>query len=106
MNILSMFADALSLFIENKKQMWEEVQRTIQKFKQCTGLKVNNEKTMVNRLGSTCFSDVKFYSERKLLWSEGDIELLGMTIMDSFDMMLATNLAPVQDKAKLVLNRW
>ena len=58
---------------------------------QHTGLKINYEKTTIYRIGSLKNSDVKLYTNKELLWSDGDIDLLGLKIgngqrtLDPFD---------------------
>ena len=89
-NLLSMFADDINLFIQNKESEWLEVHRILEQVNRLIGLTVNYNKTEVYRLG--CHKSLaKFYSMRKLQWSEGKINVLGMWIVKDDQMLFKTN---------------
>ena len=105
-NLLTMFADDLNLFIENKESVWKEVQNTIAKFEKLSGLKVNYEKSTVYRLGSARNSISRFYSSRKMIWSDKSINILGVEIYETDHEMIQENMNPIFEKAENVLKLW
>ena len=86
--------------------MWQTVQETISYFKNSTGLKVNYQKSTVYRLGSSRDSNARFYSARKLQWSDGSINVLGILVTHSDQEMIKINIDPVLEKTEGILSIW
>ena len=61
-NLLAMFADNLTIFMENSEKEWQETLNIIRNFENLSGLKVNYDKTVVYRLGSAKNSVAKYYT--------------------------------------------
>ena len=104
--LLSMFADDMSVFIENKPKIWEELKKEIRDFEHFSGLKVNYDKSSVYRLGSAKKTRAMEYSMKKLQWSEGPIKLLGIWITDNETQLIELNLKEIFEKAEKILNTW
>ena len=104
--LLAQFADNMDLFIKYKREVWEEVIREISKFEQNTGMKVNYEKTTVYRLGSLKNSNAKFYSEKKINWVNGPVNVLGVNISHNFEEMTRLNLEPLFTRMENTLKIW
>ena len=104
--LLSMFADDIDICIQNKPQVWEELRNTIAYFESLSGLKVNYDKSSVYRLGSTKKTNAMAYAMKKLHWSEGSLNILGIEISKDYDEMLQLNYNKTLEKAKKVLEVW
>ena len=83
-----MFADDIDILIPDDSKIWKEVQYTIRCFEDISGLKVNYDKTNVYKLGSARKSRALDYSMRKLQWSEGYVNVLGVELSVNCDGMM------------------
>ena len=105
-NLLSMFADDITLFIMNKPSVWSEVLVEISKFESMSGLKVNYNKSMVYRLGSARNSIAKWYTGKTLNWTDDPIDMLGIKVSHSDSEMIQLNIDPILQKARATLALW
>ena len=78
------------------------------KYESLSGMKINYQKTTVYRLGSIRNTDAKFYSTRKIAWSSGSVENLGikMSIDSQAQETLKLNYDVLIEKVKNVLTVW
>ena len=104
--LLSMFADDLNLFMHFEQQSWQAALNEFTKFSEISGLQINYEKTTVYRMGSIRFSNAKFYSSRKLNWTNDPIPNLGIIIAHHRKMLLQENYDPILDRVKVLLDVW
>ena len=104
--LLSLFADYLSIFLPDNICSWNALKSTISKFECSSGLKVNYDKTIVYRIGSVRCTQAMYYALRKLIWSEGKCELLGIKINEDQNKMFHENWAPAFKKAKTLCDIW
>ena len=104
-NLLSMFADDMTVFLQNKEREWMELRSILDKFRLNTGLRVNYDKTTVYRLGHYS-SNAWFYSMRRLQWSDGTIKILGIAYTDDDSKLQRLNLEPLLEKAEQTLDLW
>ena len=105
-NLLEMFADDITIFMQNNAREWCAIRDTISKFEQMSGLKVNYDKTLIYRLGSAKNSVVKFYSGTSIRCTDDSVELLGIKVTESEEKMKQINIKPVFSKIKAVLDIW
>ena len=105
-NLLEMFADDITIFMQNNAREWCAIRDTISKFEQMSGLKVNYDKTLIYRLGSAKNSVAKFYSRTSIQWTDDSVELLGIKVTESEEKMKQINIKPVFSKIKAVLDIW
>ena len=103
-NLLSMFADDMNIFTQNREQEWLEIRAILQQFRYLTGLRVNYEKTSIYRLGIHS-KLAKFYSMKKLKWSD-KINVLGIIITPNTTQMHNLNIEPLLEKARNTLESW
>ena len=104
--LLSQFADDLSLFIKFKQETWQVVISTLTKDEDISGMKINYDKTSVYRIGAIRYSNAKFYSSRKIHWSKGPVNVLGVEITHKQDLMMELNIPHLIDKARKTLTPW
>ena len=79
-NVISQFADDTALFLIYEESCINAAISTLMHVESNTGLKVSYEKTCIYRVGSLKDTDAKCYTIKPLKWSDGDIDLLGVTI--------------------------
>ena len=105
-SLLSLFADDLTLFITNKNRNWNLVQTQISKFERLSGLKVNYDRSVIYRLGSARRSNAMFYSENKMIWSDGNINILGIIVTETDQQMIQKNFDPLFEKIEQIFKIW
>ena len=105
-SLLAMFADDLSLFIQNDEKTWRAVHEVIKNFESISGLKVNYEKSTVYRIGSARHSNAKYYSMKRINWAKDEIEVLGVIIVKDDEQMVEKNVQPLLEKASQILKVW
>ena len=103
--LLSLFADDLAMMLDYNQESWQQILNTLDDFYRWTGLKVNYEKTSVYRMGSLKGSNAKFYSAKKLNWTNEPLQILGVTL-DVKEKQLHTNMESVIEKIKNVSQVW
>ena len=105
-SLLSMFADDLNIIIKNKQRCWDELVYEITLFQKATGMKVNYDKSTVYRLGSAKKSKANTYSLKKLQWSSGPVNILGIWVSNNDMEMEKLNINPLLDKARAITRIW
>ena len=78
--LVSQFADDTVLFVNYDLGELQAVLDTLDKVESHTGLKISYDKTTIYRVGSLKDSDAQLYTSKNLVWSSGDVDLLGVTI--------------------------
>ena len=81
--IMSQFADDTALYLEYDRETLVEVVNVLEYVEANTGLRVSYDKTIVYRIGSLQYTDASIYTKKPLQWSDGDIQLLGISISNA-----------------------
>ena len=105
-HLLSMFADDMNIFLAFDNKSWQATMNILSAFEANTGLKTNYDKTVVYRIGSIKHTNAKFYSSRKLKWTNDSINTLGVYISHDIEDMLEKNFGELIEKAENVLKMW
>ena len=87
----------------------ENVKNTLQeleKFSKVSGLQINLEKITVMRVGSLQKTNAKYYSQKKLFWSEGAVKILGVIITLDKKESCQKNFVDVLEKVKSICSMW
>ena len=82
-NTILQFADDTGLFIMYSEECISAVIDTLSHIEKATGLMVSYDKTCIYRIGSLRNSDAMIYTTKPIKWSDGDINMLGVTIRNS-----------------------
>ena len=69
-------------------------------------MRINYEKSTIYRIGSLKDTNAKFYSHKKLLWTNEPVCILGLYVSHDKKQMLTQNLDPVIEKAEAILKMW
>ncbi len=103
--LISQYADDTDLFLDNDKKSFETVFWLLDKFGECSGLKLNFDKTVVVRIG---IGDETVYCENlNLKWqSRGVFTSLGIKFDLDKDDITADNYKLKTKEFKSVLNAW
>ena len=80
--------------------------KTFERFKEISGLCVNYDKTEILRIGSLRNSEARFYTEKKINWTNGVITLLGIKICTNMNEITSQNILPIINKIKDMVDTW
>ena len=105
-DILGQFADDTDMYLKGNEQTINNVINTLSNYEKNTGFKVSYEKTTLYRIGSLKHSNARFYTERNLNWSDGDLSILGVTITHDADRLMTANYQDLLVKSESILNAW
>ena len=78
--MLNQFADDMDIFTLCSKNSIEQIYEELEKFKWQSGFTVSYEKTTLYRIGSLRHSCAQLYGLDQFIWSNQDINVLGVTI--------------------------
>ena len=104
--LLSQFADDLSLFLKFKEKTWQAVMHVFDLFEKASGMRVSYEKTTIYRVGSLSNTDAKFYSSRRVKWTNEPITVLGIKVTNERNQFVKINIEPLVEKARQTLLTW
>ena len=104
--LLSLFGDDLALMMRLDQRSWDAALNEFQYFQKSTGLTVNYEKSVIYRLGSIRNTNAKFYSQRKVSWSDKSIKILRIQVTADKQELLNENYDPILAKVEATLQIW
>ena len=81
-HVITQFADDTTLFLEFSEECICETVKALTYVENNTGLKISYEKTNVYCIGSLKNSKAQIYTTKDFSWSDGDIEMLGVTVIN------------------------
>lgn len=105
-NKQSLFADDASFFLDGSRNSFKSLIDTIERFGLISGLKINESKCIVLKLGS-CRKKKKlnYIKAKKNLWTSDCASTLGITFSNN-KTMIDINLAPKISEFQRCLNCW
>ena len=101
-----LFADDLGLALKFSQEVWDEASIVFRSFQDISGMLINYEKSVVYRIGLLRDSNAKFYSSKKLFWTDKPFKVLGITVTNDKTELENMNYNPILDRAKFVLETW
>ena len=78
MNTAATVCDDSTLCLDGSEKLFHESIRTVQRFSEFSGLKMNNDKTQIVWIGSKRNSQVRFQRHMNLCWDPGIFKVLGV----------------------------
>ena len=105
-HLLSQFADDLSLFMQFDTKSWQATMHEFSHFEQISGMLVNYDKMTVYRMGSIHGSNAKFYSAKKIKWTNNPVNLLGYWLSTNETETYDLNFKPLLQKAENITRMW
>ena len=103
-NLLNQFADDMDIASLCNEKSIREIQKELQNFKLQSGFTVSYEKTTMYRIGSLRHSNAQMYNMDEFVWSNQDINVLGVTI--AHENLTEKNYHGIVEKTKSILNAW
>ena len=102
----SHYADDLWLALEPTEENMNAVLQELHDFESFLGLSMNYKKSVAIKLGPLRDSDAKFYTMKKLFWSDSTFKILGINMNVDWTVMHDENYDKTLDKAKAILDQW
>ena len=99
------YADDIDTYLREKGNCFEELFKIIEEFSMQTGFKINYEKP-VYRIGSLKDACAQCYTQRKLIWSDKPINILGITVSNDLQETVKINYTETIKKAEAILTSW
>ena len=103
-NILNQFADDMDIFSMCNQKSLRAMHSELEAFRLQSGFTVSYDKTTIYRIGSLRHSNAQLYNMDEFVWSNEDINVLGVTI--AHEDIIMKNYLPVIEKARKVLKSW
>ena len=104
--LLGQYADDIDLYLFGESNNLQSAISVINKFCECTGFRINYNKTTVYRIGSLKRSKAKLYTVQELNWVCDKINILGVDVCDNKEMLEKFNYNSMIDKIKSILLSW
>ena len=102
--LLGQYADDIWVVIKYEQLMLDRVLATFERFKECTGLAVNYDKTEIMRIGSTANTDAMLYTQKNIKWSSRPVKILGVKIYNDLDS--SKNVTEMVEKIGNIFTMW
>ena len=90
-NLLTQFADDTTLSLDGTEQSFTEAIKTISKFAEMSGLKMNRQKTQVIFIGSLKNSNIRYLRDENFVWNPGTWKILGISFTVNIDEIVTIN---------------
>ena len=103
---ISQYADDTSCFLDGTEKSLKEAFRILHLFYNMSGLKVNVEKTKVIWIGAMAGSQIQMCKELKLVWEQGDFNVLGIVLNANLHNIIDTNYNEKVNGIKRLLGIW
>ena len=103
-NLLNQFADDMDIFTMCNENSIRSIFNELESFHSQSGFQVSYDKTTLYRIGSLRHSDAQMYNMDEYIWSNKDINVLGVTI--AHEQIVEKNYTSILEKAKRTLNTW
>ena len=103
--VISQFADDTFLYLTFEELSLTAALETFAYIESHTGLSISYEKTTIYRVGSIRDTQAMYYTAKPMIWSSGDIELLGVTITNG-PSQSANGYNKIIGKMETIANNW
>ena len=103
-NLLNQFADDMDIFSLCNEKSLKNIHKELEDFRTHSGFTVSYEKTTMYRIGSLRHSNAQMYSMDEFVWSNEDINVLGVKI--AHENVVDKNYNGIVDKARETLKSW
>ena len=102
---LGQYADDIDLYLKGTHSAINTAYRVINKFQECSGFKINYDKTAIYKIGSLRKSNAKFYTKEQVSWLTTHINVLGVNISAN-ENMFHLNYNEILNKMGAVFQSW
>ena len=102
----SMFADDATYLTNGSENSFMSLMKTLTKFGDISGLKLNTAKSTILRVGSLKQSDLEYNKCKRFIWTSKSAKTLGITFSNDITINLEKNILPKLQEFKNVLKQW
>ena len=100
------YADDIWIILEPKEENINKALQIMEDFYQFSGLNINFEKTKAFKLGPIRESEAKYYTIKKIVWTNKPIKILGIWFHPNYNLMQKVNFEEKLDKIKDLVELW
>ena len=100
------YADDMWVALDPQEDNLNHLLDELEHFSKFSDLIINYDKSTAFTLGPLRDSDARYYTMKKLFWSDGPVKILGVHIHPDWDVMLQHNYYDELAKMKSILNNW
>ena len=104
--LLSLFADDLAILLDFDQRSWNELENIFSEYNSCTGMTINYNKTAMYRLGSLRYTNARFYSRKKLIWTDEPVKVLGVYLTVDQNKIISQNYDCIVQKCESIFKMW
>jgi len=102
----TLFADDACFITDSEKKSFQTLIKTIKKFSNISGLKLNKDKCTILKRGRLRNTDINLCKENKFNWTSEKATTLGITFTTNINEMNDANLSPKIKEFEQCLNKW
>ena len=88
---ISLYADDATFFIQPKQTVLAALMEDLNSFSLISGLKPNYEKCTILKIGAIKYSNMKLHCSDQVKWSNGPVNMLGITIPENMAELTKVN---------------
>lgn len=100
------FADDATFFLNGTTRSLDALVKLIDKYSETSGLKLNNSKSTILKIGSTKYSTQEIYKQRKFIWTSDKACTLGITFTNNKNDTLELNYNKQYSEFNACLESW
>ena len=105
-SLLSQFADDMDVCLCASDKNLQRFFELLEEFRKITGFKINYDKTTVYRIGSLRDTDVIYYLQKPLNWTNDPINILGVMVSQNVEQLVNLNIDPLIEQSNAILRQW
>ena len=103
---ISLYADDATFFIQPKQTVLAALMEDLNSFSLISGLKPNYEKCTILKIGAIKYSNMKLHCSDQVKWSNGPVNMLGITIPENMAELTKVNFNKKIIKMDKILMPW
>ena len=100
------YADDLWVALEPNSENINNLLEEIENFCKFSGLRINYDKTVAFKLGPCRETDAKYYTMKKLFWTNEPVKILGIYFHPDRKKMESKNYGEKMEKIENILKTW
>ena len=100
------YAGDLWLALQAKSDVVNAVLLELDKFSKFSGLMIKYEKSIATKVGPHRDTEARYYTMKKLFWSDGAFRILGIDMHPDWEIMHELNYGKLIEKTQSILGQW
>ena len=102
----TLFADDSTIILNGSEDSLKQVVNILEEFRKISGLKLNDTKSVILRIGSLKNTDITYLEENRFIWTSTSAKTLGVTFHTDLSQMLKLNLDPKINDFNKCIETW